>query len=216
VVVSYILGDKKGGKGERVVGNLFETAGASPKESSISVASFDGGKVLDSLTDGSPGGVSVNIRAPRLLSDQLFERLSPNSISPDGRLTLGFPLSPNLSSIDMEGMRGALEPAIQRSCGAEYSVHHGEGQSGRPGLVIFRTAEAHGLPFEERVAEFDYRWRGFIEYRYSPEASPVTTPVAMEREGRAALNILKDFIDSYHQLSGEPAPQETLRLSVER
>lgn len=173
--------------------------------------------MLAALTSAEPTNrASVTIRAEALSSDGIYRFHSPNTLSEDGKISLGLPLNQGFSAVSREAMRPELEAHVRLTCGDEYAVVAGAGRSGRPALVIERLTSAEGLPYWERTAEFDYRWNGFIDYRFSPESTRIATGKDMEREGTVALHLLKAFATAYERLSGERLGNEKLHLSVER
>jgi hypothetical protein len=180
----------------------------------VRVEPFDATSAFEGLTKTER--MSVVVRANAYCSDRAYQYHSPNSITSDGKLTLGFPIIPELSQTPRQEMHPVLEGAIKRVCGENFGVSLGQGRSGNEALIVDRLISEHGVPFRERVAEFDYRWRGFIEYRYSPESTRIDSAQSMAHEGGAALTILKAFIDTHHQVTGERGASEVLRLSVER
>lgn len=199
------------------MGNLSHSGVAASQLESIAVVPCDGEKVLAAFADtDSKNRASVVIRAAALSSDGIYRFHSPNSLSDDGTLSLGLALNQGFSAVPRETLRAELDGAIRGLCGDSYAVVSGTGRSGCPALVVERITSTQGLPHWERVAEFDYRWNGFIDYRFSPESSRIRTAEDMGREGTTALSILNGFATAFQRLSGEKLGNEKLHLSVEQ
>jgi len=181
----------------------------------IEIAPIESERIFSALQGPDGSKYELTINGGSLSGDNLHRFYAPNRLHSGGALELGFPLAHEFSTHSPEAMSRELNSRLNRSCGEHLDASVGESSIGSPAVIIGRRAEVEGFQIEEGVAEFRYKPGGWVEFRFRPEVSRITSAGAFGDEAKLALAVLKDFIDAHYHLSNEQPPREGLSMTLD-